>query len=41
MTTGSLLPKNPALAERYMLYVVGSAHYEAGVFGKGYDFTVE
>lgn len=25
----------------YMLYVVGSAHYEQGVFGKGYDFTVE
>ena len=25
----------------YILYVVGSAHYEAGVFGKGYDFTVE
>lgn len=25
----------------YILYVVGSAHYEAGVLGKGYDFTVE
>lgn len=25
----------------YILYVVGSAHYEEGVFGKGYDFTVE
>jgi len=25
----------------FILYVVGSAHYEEGVFGKGYDFTVE
>jgi hypothetical protein len=25
----------------YILYIVGSADYEKGIFGRGYDFTVE
>ena len=25
----------------YILYVVGSADFQKGIFGKGYDFTVE
>jgi hypothetical protein len=25
----------------YILYVVGSADYQKGIFGKGYDFTIE
>jgi hypothetical protein len=25
----------------YILYIIGSADYEKGIFGRGYDFTVQ
>ncbi|MFB3922509.1 MAG: hypothetical protein ACE145_12355 [Terriglobia bacterium] len=31
----------PLKSGEYILYIVGSADFQKGVFGKGYDFTVE
>jgi hypothetical protein len=31
----------PLKSGEYMLYIIGSADFQKGVFGKGYDFTVE
>ncbi|HEV2178222.1 MAG TPA: hypothetical protein VGW33_13635 [Terriglobia bacterium] len=33
--------QNPLKSGEYILYVVGSADFTKGIFGKGYDFTVE
>jgi hypothetical protein len=32
---------NALKSGEYMLYIVGSADYEKGIFGRGYDFTME
>lgn len=32
---------DPLKSGEYILYVVGSADFQKGIFGKGYDFTVE
>lgn len=33
--------RSPLKQGEYIVYIVGSADYEKGIFGRGYDFTVE
>jgi hypothetical protein len=33
--------ESPLKRGEYIIYIVGSADYEKGIFGRGYDFTVE
>ena len=36
-----ITPHEAVKSGEYILYVVGSADFQKGIFGKGYDFTIE